>query len=442
MKYYIWTVGCQMNKADSERFARALEALGCGETSEENEADLIVLNSCSVRRSAEQRVLGKLGMLKALKRRNPALRVVLAGCMVDGDGADLRRNLPQIDAAVPAGDAAALTAAVVEMLGADGFHGDSGPAGLRSASRADVCRWLPVIQGCDNFCSYCVVPYRRGREQSRPVSEVLAEAQSLVAEGAREVTLLGQNIAAYGRDLAERPTLALLLEGLDGLPGLRRIRFLTCHPRDVDDVLIDAVARLPKVCEHLNLPVQHGDDAILHSMGRGYTADQYRQLVGRIRQRIPEIGLATDVIVGFPNESEQQFETTVALLRDIAFDTVHVAMYSPRPGTVAAQWADDVPLVEKKRRLATVEATQEAIALQRHGRLVGSGVEVLVEGEHKGKWQGRTRGNKLVFLPMLAELLGQVVEVDITSATAWSLQGSPVGVVDGGRCLEVAPVCT
>jgi tRNA-2-methylthio-N6-dimethylallyladenosine synthase len=426
-----------MNKADSERAAAALEKLGWQASEDITGADVIVLNSCSVRESAEQRVLGKLGMLKKLKRREAAPVIILAGCMVGEDSSDLQRRLPYVDAFLRPADIDGLLGVVTARYGGKTDRPDvaiSSDAGLcetvaehakknsMAESSESVARWVTIIHGCNNFCSYCIVPYRRGRERSRPVSEIVAEVEEYVSNGALEVTLLGQNVDSYGHDLPGRPDLADLLVRLNDVAGLERIRFLTSHPKDMSERLMQAVAELPKVCQHINLPFQHGDDAILKSMGRGYTVQQYRDLVTRLRGYVPDVSLATDVIVGYPGETNEQFEHTVDLLRELRFDVVHVAAYSPREGTRAAKMPDDVPAEEKKRRLAVVESLQEAVAMDINQSLVGNTVEVLVESLHKGKWRGRTRGNKLVFLPGTGDLMGKLVKGQVERATAWSLQ--------------------
>lgn len=442
MYYNIWTIGCQMNKADSESMASALEELGFRHTEDLAQANVIVANSCAVRQSAEQRVIGKLGSLKRLRGQRDDLTIVLAGCMVGDDVTDLRRKLPQVDVFIRPSDVDGLVKAVSarwqdRMEGVSVGHCQavsepSRPATILGGEEnvigghgETVTAWVPIIYGCNNFCSYCIVPYRRGRERSRPVDEIVANVASLVSQGIREVTLLGQNVDSYGRDLPGKPDLASLLSELDGIDGLYRIRFLTSHPKDLTERLMQAVAQLPKVCEHINLPVQHGDDDILRAMRRGYTVRQYRDLVDRLRSYVPEVRLSTDVIVGYPGESIEQFNHTYDLLADIRFDVVHAAMYSPRPGTRAASLADDVPPEQKKERLNLVEQLQERVASEVNRGLVGKTVEVLVEGLHKGKWQGRTRGNTLVFFPGDGNLRGQLIDVEIVKGTAWSLQGKP-----------------
>jgi tRNA-2-methylthio-N6-dimethylallyladenosine synthase len=291
-------------------------------------------------------------------------------------------------------------------------------------ARPSPCVFVPIMQGCNNFCAYCIVPYRRGRERSRPIAEIVCEVKELMRRGAREVTLLGQNVDSYGHDLLEKPDLADLLTELNGIDGLWRIRFLTNHPKDMSRRLIDAIASLDKVCEQLSLPVQAGSNEILRAMRRGYTVEQYRELISLIRAKVPDIALSTDVIVGFPSETKEQFQETVRLLSEVKFDTVHVAAYSPRPGTIAArEMKDNVPQKEKKERLEIIEHLQEKIVAEINARLLSETVEILVEGKVKNKWQGRTRSAKLVFYSDSGDWLGKLARVKVTKTSPWSLQG-------------------
>ncbi len=408
-QYHIWTIGCQMNKAESERLGSCLEEKGYRAADTVEEADIIVLNSCVVRQSAENRVLNKLMSLKALKAQNDAT-LALTGCMVNSEVTRLKKDFPHVDYFFKAGgDPPWLEKQ--EVL----------PALPRHPSPS---AFVPVIQGCDNFCTYCIVPYRRGREKSRPVSEISCEVRELVKLGVKEVTLLGQNVDSYGHDLPDKPDLADLLAELNRITGLARIRFLTNHPKDMSDKLIEAIASLDKVCEQLNLPVQAGSNDILTAMGRGYTIEQYRRLVTRLRDRLPEIALSTDIIVGFPSESAGQFQETVDLLTELKFHTVHVAAYSPREGTSAArELKDNVPPEVKKERLSTIEQLQEKIATDNNARLLGETVEVLVEGKAKDKWQGRTRSDRLVFFQNNNDCQGQILNIRIEKTSPWSLQG-------------------
>ncbi|HUT67452.1 MAG TPA: tRNA (N6-isopentenyl adenosine(37)-C2)-methylthiotransferase MiaB [Dehalococcoidales bacterium] len=408
-KYHIWTIGCQMNKAESERLASRFEELGYEAADNAAEADLIVLNSCVVRQSAESRVVNKLHVLKKLKKSRPDTVLALTGCLVNTETDRLRKSYPHVDHFFKAGDY---------------------PPWLEKSDTLSLPRlpspavYVTISQGCDNFCSYCIVPYRRGRERSRPASEIVCEVKELVRRGAKEVTLLGQNVDSYGHDLPGRPDLADLLAELNEIDGLARLRFLTNHPKDMSLKLIEAIAGLDKVCEQITLPVQAGSDDILKAMKRGYTVAQYRGLVKQIRKNIPGVALSTDVIVGFPTETEDQFRQTIDLLSEMKFDTVHIAAYSPRTGTAAArEFDDDIPSAEKKERLGKVERLQEEIQTEINARLTGKTVGILVEGRNRDKWYGRTRTDKLVFFSSSNDYLGQIVKAKIDKTSPWSLQG-------------------
>ncbi len=426
MKYYLWTIGCQMNMADSRRAAEELEKLGYRKARQPEAADLVVLNTCVVRQSAEEKVLGRLTSLAGLKRRRPEMTLALMGCFVH-EIPSLRHHYPWVDAFILPSDVPALVDLARQK--ADGRLPEGRQPDL---SRVPVSVGVPISFGCDHLCTYCIVRLRRGRESSRPVDDIVAEVRDLAARGVREVTLLGQNVDSYGHDLdggglGRPPDLADLLEAVHAVPGLARIRFLTSHPADMAQRLVETAARLPLVCEHMELPVQAGDDAVLRRMGRGYTVAEYRDLVARIRAAMPGVGLATDVIVGFPGETADQFEATYRLLEEIRFDMVHVAAYSPRRGTPSARLADDVPAREKDRRRKAVDDLQERIVAEINAGLVGQTVEVLVEERHRGKWRGRTRTNKLVFFDVgQQDRTGQLVPVRITQAGAWSMQAEPV----------------
>ncbi|MEK7681937.1 MAG: MiaB/RimO family radical SAM methylthiotransferase, partial [Chloroflexota bacterium] len=322
-RYYIWTIGCQMNTADSERLGSALDQLGCQPVAAPEDADIIVLNSCVVRQGAEEKVVGRLTSLKPLKQAHKDRMVVLMGCMVGARHEELSQRFPYVDFFLRPQQYDPLLQAVAEREGAC-----LDDIGLLVASHPNVAAFTPIIHGCDKFCAFCIIPYRRGRERSRPIPEMVDEVRHMVARGVKEVTLLGQNVDSYGHDLPGHPDLADLLAALDPIPGLVRIRFLTSHPSDMSDRIIDAVAALPKVCEFINLPAQAGDDDVLRAMKRGYTRADYLRLVDRIRRRIPSAGLTTDIIVGFCGETEQQFQRTLDLLEEVRFDKVHVAAYS------------------------------------------------------------------------------------------------------------------
>jgi len=399
-----------MNKAESERLGSYLEQLGYQATATAEEADLIVLNSCVVRQSAENRVVNKLNALSPLKKLHPNLTLAVTGCLVNSEVAQLKARFPHVDYFFKPGDCP-------QWL-------EKAQWGQTLPRHPAPSTYVSIIQGCDNFCSYCIVPYRRGRNRSRPLQEIVTEVRELVNRSTREVTLLGQNVDSYGQDLPDHPDLADLLYELNGIDGLLRIRFLTNHPKDMSPKLIEAVACLDKVCEQLSLPVQSGSNEILEAMRRGYTVEQYRQLVTEIRSKIPEVALSTDVIVGFPSETKPQFQQTVDLLSELRFDTVHVAIYSPRPGTMAARKLEDnIPPVEKRRRLDQIERLQEVIAAEINAQLWDKVVEVLVEEERKGKWQSRTRSGKLVFFSNSNDCRGKLMKIRIEKSSPWSLQG-------------------
>ena len=427
--YYVWTIGCQMNKADSERLESALRQMGLAPGESAREADVIVLNSCVVRESAEDRVVGMLTHLKPVMERNPEKVLGLMGCMVGPRKDSLADRFPYVDVFMQPQQYDPLIELLGDRLGID----PEGCVGPLSAT-PNVTTYIPIIHGCDKFCSFCIIPYRRGREVSRVVEDVVNEAEHLARRGVKEVTLLGQNVDSYGHDLPGRIDLGDLLAAVNEVEGLDRIRFLTSHPNDMSDHIIDAVADLDKVCEHVNLPFQAGDDQVLADMRRGYTNEEYREKIDRIRDRIPDVSLATDLIVGFCGETEAQFERTVELVRDIKFDKVHSAAYSTRPGTISARLMDDdVPAAEKQRRLKVIEEIQEQVSAEINSKLMDSGQEVLVEGVRRGRWFGRNRNDKLVFFDSPDDLTGKLVDVRIDRTGPWSLQGEPLERVVVGR---------
>jgi tRNA-2-methylthio-N6-dimethylallyladenosine synthase len=416
-----------MNTSDARRLSEDLEGHGFEETENRRSADLLVLYSCMVRQHAEDKVRNQLAELRRMKQERPSTRVAVAGCV--GDVAAWQQQYPFVDFFLEPGQDLTVRDRLTDLVELDQYYRIE-PADAARAPR--VSEGITIHQGCNRNCTFCIVPSTRGRERSRSLEDILAEVRSLIARGTREVVLLSQIVERYGRDLRPRVSLAELLHRLDGeAAGLERIRFLTSYPGDFHRDLIAAVATLPKVCEDINLPLQSGDDEVLRRMRRGYTVGFYKDLVARIRDQIPDLGISTDIIVGFPGETEAQFENTLEALADIQFDVVHVAAYSPRPGTPAAVDPDQLPLEEKKRRLHEVEALQKQIAETRNGRLLGKTVEVLVEGEAKGKWYGRTRTNKLVHFASSEPLAGRLVDVRVTHTGSWSVVGElgvPVAV--------------
>jgi tRNA-2-methylthio-N6-dimethylallyladenosine synthase len=497
-RFHVWTLGCQMNRSDSEEMAGRLLAAGCDEALSMDDADLIVINTCAIREAAEQKVIGRQGQLTRLKAANPGLRVVLTGCSVrEADRAGLRRRYPAVDlflrpdeepelvdrlglasAQAPVG----LLGASLGAIGATTVIGRSvvGVADHLATTRAAavaagavargsaVSAWLPIIFGCDKTCTYCIVPFSRGPERSRPFDDIVDEARALATAGYREVTLLGQNVNSYGHDLvpeprfghidtdrwagrrldlASRPDLAELIRAIDGLEtadGRRafdRLRFVTSHPWDLSDRLIGAMADCASVCEHLHLPVQSGDDTVLRRMGRQYTIEHYLERLASIREAVPDIAISTDVIVGFCGETEEQFQSTLRLLETVGYDQVFAAAYSERPGTPATHLDDDVPADVKRRRLNELLGLQEEIGLRRNRAWLGREVEVLVdtvvpprshaheeasdEGAPAGGpgVSGRSRQNKLVHLAGRPELVGRTVRVRIEHAGPYALRG-------------------
>ncbi len=420
--YHIWTVGCQMNKADSERLESALGQMGLSSTASPRDADVIVLNSCVVRQSAEDRVVGMLTSLKPIKQKHQDRVVALMGCMVGPRTGALEDRFPYADLFMRPQEFQPLIDLLGDRMGIDP-EGCVGPL----SAKPDVAAFIPIIHGCDKFCTFCIIPYRRGREVCRPVDEIVNEVRLLASRGVKEVTLLGQNVDSYGHDLPGQPDLGDLLAEVNEVEGLERIRFLTSHPNDMSDHIIDAVAELDKVCEHVNLPFQAGDDEVLRTMRRGYTNGDYRRLVDKIRARVPGVSLSTDVIVGFCGETPEQFERTRELIRDIRFDKIHAAAYSPRPGTIAdRKLEDDVDHEEKRTRLKAIEELQESILTEKNAGLVGETVEVLVEGRKRGSWYGRNRNDKLVYFDDEADRKGDLVRISVERAGPWSLRGDLV----------------
>ncbi len=418
--YHLWTVGCQVNVADSAKLAAGLDRLGLEQVDTPEEADLVVLNTCAVRQGAEDRAIGQLHRLKRLKAKQGDLTIAMMGCMVGPRPDDLKRRFPWVDVfARPQQFDSILHAA---GAGEDDLGAEFWPRTVGAPQ--GVTAYVPVIEGCNKFCTYCIVPYRRGRERSRPLEEIQYEVATHLRHGVREVTLLGQTVEAYGLDLPDRPDLGDLMRTIHDLPGLERIRFLTSYPRDMTDRIIEAVAELPKVCECFSLPVQAGHDGVLEAMHRGYTLAEYKDTIARVRRLMPQAGITTDVIVGFPGEADEQFQATCDLLEEIRFDKVHVAAYSPRPGTIAyRKMADEIPETVKKARLQRIEEIEGRIAASINTGLLGASVEVLVEGEKDGRPHGRTRSGKIVHIEGDASP-GDLIRVAIDRATAWSLHGT------------------
>jgi len=449
MKYHIWTAGCQMNVADSQRVASALEGLGYAPEPRAEKADIIVLNTCVVRQSAEDKAYGRLNSLIPVKRQRPDVVINLMGCLVGVKGHEkLRERFPQVDVFSPPSDPGPLLAyltqdeskALEDAETSRRFAMMDGNLTLPLQEQGKlISAHVPVVLGCSHACTFCIIPYKRGIERSRPVGDIVAEVRSLVAQGVKEITLLGQIVDRYGKDIPDGPNLAQLLCIVHEVDGLERIRFLTSHPNWMTPELLDTVAELPKVMPHMEVPVQAGDDDVLETMRRGYSADDYRSLIAEIRKRIPGASIATDIIVGFPGETEAQFQRTYDLLAELKMDVAHLARYSTRTGTVAdRKMVDNVSEDEKWRRYRLLEELQESIAAEIHSELLGETVEVLFEEKVKNRWRGRTPTNKLVFVESDQDLKGEILPVQITWTGPWSMQARLPGFETGLIPLEMA----
>lgn len=450
MKYHIYTFGCQMNTADSQRLASELERLGHRATENEDEADIFVVNTCVVRQQAEDKAMGRLLLLRDQKQHDPEKVVAVMGCMVGvRDNLALRKKLPFVDVFMPPSEpdrmvdflkARMTEAELLELEARERAERDAlqdaeltvlngGQIILPDHERGNlVTAHVPVVYGCSHACTFCIIPFRRGVERSRSVGEIVAHIRSLAQQGVKEITLLGQIVDRYGKDIPDGPDLADLLRIIHSVAeetGLLRIRFLTSHPNWMTDKLLDTVAELPRVMPHIEVPVQAGDDSVLENMKRGYTRDDYRRLVERIRQRIPDVAIHTDIIVGFPGETDEQFQRTYDLLEELKLDKAHLARYSPRPNTVSARrMEDDVAEDEKQRRLHALDELQSRVLAEINGQYLGQTVEVLVEDQHKGKWRGRTPQNKLVFFEDDSrDWRGKLADVEIVWTGPWSMQG-------------------
>lgn len=428
-----------MNVADSQRVGSSLEHLGYQFTETIEEADVIVLNTCVVRQSAEDKAIGRLTSLLPLKRQNPNLVINLMGCMVGVRGADkLREKLPYVDVFSPPSDPGPL----VSFLSQGEIRSLEDSETTRRFLMMDddlilpqhergqlITAHVPIVYGCSHACTFCIIPFRRGIERSRPVGDIVAEIRSLAAQGVKEITLLGQIVDRYGKDVPDGPNLAQLLRIVHDVEGVERIRFLTSHPNYFTEELMDAIAELPKVMPHIEVPIQAGDDDVLLNMKRGYTQQEYRDLIEKIRNKIPDCSIATDIIVGFPGETEQQFMETHRVLSDLRLDVAHLARYSPREGTVATRrMEDNVPEEEKMRRLHLLDDLQEQIVAEINKKYLGQTVDVLFEEKVKNRWRGRTPTNKLVFVESEDDLKGKILPVIITWTGPWSMQANLVGV--------------
>jgi tRNA-2-methylthio-N6-dimethylallyladenosine synthase len=440
-RYHITTFGCQMNKADSERMAGVLDAMGMTATEEPDEANLILYNTCTIRDNAEQKVYSYLGRQAKRKQTEPDLTLIVAGCVAQQEGEQLLRRVPELDLVMGPQYANQLDSLLEQV-----FQGQQVVATEPVHIMEDITKprrdsavtaWVNVIYGCNERCTYCVVPGVRGVEQSRTPEAIRDEIVELGRQGFKEITLLGQNIDAYGRDLpGSKPdgshlhTLTDLLYFVHDVPGIERIRFATSHPRYFTERLIKACAELPKICEHFHIPFQSGDNAVLKAMSRGYTQEKYRRIIDTVRQYMPDASISADAIVGFPGETDSQFQNTMQLVEAIGFDLLNTAAYSPRPGTPAALWENQLSEEVKADRLQQLNHLVNTKAAERSQRYMGRVEEVLVEDQNpKDPTQvmGRTRGNRLTFFPGdISNLRGQIIKVRITEVRPFSLTGEPL----------------
>jgi tRNA-2-methylthio-N6-dimethylallyladenosine synthase len=429
--FHIITFGCQMNEHDSERMTGILEERGYSSISGADNADMIILNTCSIREKAEQKFYSELGRLKHLKASNPGLKIAVAGCIAQQEGAKILARAPYVDMIFGPSDIGKLSSMVDQKLswspplidtdGDPDYHQKRIPT-----TRVDNLKaWVSIMYGCDNYCTYCVVPFLRGKERSRASYEILNEVQELAQKGFKEVTLLGQNVNSYGKGLEEDIDFPELLKQVNAINGIERVRFVTSHPRDLSDRLMSGIRDIPKVCESLHLPIQSGSDNILSAMNRKYSRDEYLEKIKKLRTLVPDIALTTDIIVGFPGERDVDFEMTMQLLKDVRYDSIFAFKYSKRPGTAALKLAGHLPEDLKEKRLDHVLSQQKKITIEVNHAQIGAVREILIEGISKkgGKLTGRTRENKVVNVNAPASFIGSLVRVKITSAGLNSLTG-------------------
>ena len=423
-KVYIETLGCQMNKSDSERIYGILSHFNYVPCEDENEADLCIVNTCSIRKLSEDKAYSKLGVWGKIKKERP-LKIGICGCVAQQEGENLLKRFPYVDLVFGTQNIYELP----QLINNEGRicavrenpikEGDFNI--IRSKS---LNAWLPIIEGCNNFCSYCVVPYTRGRERSREPQRIINEAKSILKQGFKEITLLGQNVDSYGKDLPDKPTLAYLLRQIDALEGDFRIRFTTSYPTDITDELIDTVKNSKKICECFHIPMQSGSDRVLKAMNRRYDRKTYGEIVKKIRNNIKDVTITSDFIAGFPSETREEFEMTLSAFDEFELDYSNTAAYSPRPKTPAAKWVDKyVDENEKKERLAILNEKVKEMSLKSNQKYLGSVLEVLVESFKDGKYEGRTRNNKVVHIIGNDVKIGDFVNVQIQRASTWCLFG-------------------
>lgn len=434
--YTILNYGCQMNESDSEHYAGQLSDLGYAYTDDYHNADIILINTCCVRESAEKHILGKIGEMKQLKREHPDRVLCVTGCMAQKNGDAFMKKYPQVDLLIGTAHVNNFSAILQDYLSREkrkaGIYTDLTLAPKEFEGhfvrKSSYAAWVPIMYGCNNFCTYCIVPYVRGRERSREPEAICEEIRKAVAQGYKEFTLLGQNVNSYGKDTMGKSAFSDLLKMVDAIPGVERIRYMTSHPCDMSEELVRTIAESRHVCRHFHIPVQSGSTRIMEKMNRGYTRESYLHLVKTIRQYVPDAVLTTDIIVGFPGETEEDFAQTMSLFDQVSYDAAYTFMYSKRSGTPAAVMEAQVPDDVKKDRLNRLMALQNKHSLQHNQRLVGKTLPVIVEGlshNNNKMWSGRTDGNKLVLWPVEDRILtpGDIVPVKMEMAQTWLLKG-------------------
>ena len=433
--YAIINYGCQMNESDSEHYAGQLLDLGYEASADYEHADVVVINTCCVRENAEKKILGKIGEMKRLKRENPDMVLCVAGCMAQEWGKDLQKKYPQVDLVLGTAHVNNFSSILQNHLAghgrAESVYDDLAimPQEFEGSfvRKSSFAAWVPIMYGCNNFCTYCIVPYVRGRERSRSAEAICHEIEKAVALGYKEFTLLGQNVNSYGKDRGEEEGFSKLLELVDAIPGGERIRYMTSHPRDMSEAVVRKIAESQHICKNFHIPVQSGSSRIMKAMNRGYDRERYLKLVETIRRCVPDAVITTDLIVGFPGETEKDFEETLDLLRTVEYDDAFTFIYSPRKGTPAAGFGAQVPDAVKHERLDRLMALQNEICLKRNKRLVGRTLAVMVEGPSKSNpamLSGRTDGNDLVLWPKIRDHApGDLVNVKMERAQTWLIRG-------------------
>lgn len=434
-KYFTLTYGCQMNESDTERINGQLEELGYVPAEKMDEADIVIMNTCSIRQNAEKKVYGKIGEIKKLKEKNPHLLLGIAGCMAQENKSKLIERMPIIDFVIGPYHIHDLKD-IISKENARGAHvvkternphSVSDYSDLKAVRKSKIFAWIPIMQGCNKFCTYCIVPYVRGREISRPIEAICEEIRGLAQEGYKEITLLGQNVNSYGLDFRNGTDFGTLIRAIDQIDGIERVRYMTSHPRDMTFDMVDAMAASPKVVRHMHLPVQHGSTEMLQKMNRGYTIERFKELVSYVREKMPDIALTTDLITGFPGETEEMHQETLKLLKEIRFDSAYTFVYSPRKGTPAARMENQIDEETKHRRLQELMDVENEISLELNKEMEGKTFTIIVEGPSKQdetNWYGRTSSNKMILFPYREGIrVGDTLEAKVNTAQTWVLKG-------------------